>query len=436
VDGYLAELTDKQKEGLSVLAGDQTHTLIYGGGRSGKTFLICYAIATRALMAPSSRHLIARRFNIDARQAVLMDTFPKMMKIMYPGVKYEINKQEQVIFFPDEAEVWFGGLDDAERIEKILGKEYATIYVNEASQVQYSSILTLRTRLAQNVAKRDGTMLAPKGYYDLNPTGMGHWTYKEFVDQRRPDNDNLPVAEGSRKWFVMNPADNPHLAAQYLKELDEMPERFKKRYRDGLYLAEVPNALWSLDMLEACRIGVDKLPSLVRVIVAVDPSGSDGVGGDSQGIIVAGLGSDDKAYVLADGSVKMNPNGWGMRVAQLARDYKADRVVAESNFGGAMVESTIRAAKVNIPYKEVKASRGKIVRAEPVSALYEQGLVKHVGNFTSLENQMAMFATNGYQGGDSPDRADALVWAITELMLGEIEKRASFIFRRKNRSVA
>ena len=432
----MADLTDKQKEGLAVLAGPQTHTLIYGGGRSGKTFLICYVIATRALMAPESRHLIARRFNIDARQAVLMDTFPKMMKIMYPGVKYEVNKQEQVIFFPDNSEVWFGGLDDAERIEKILGKEYATIYVNEASQVAYSSILTLRTRLAQNVVKRDGRPLDPKGYYDLNPTGMGHWTYKEFVDQKRPDNDNLPVAEGSRKWFVMNPADNPHLAAQYLKELDEMPERFKKRYRDGLYLAEVPNALWPLDLIEKCRVGVDKLPPLVRVVVAVDPSGSDGVGGDSQGIIVAALGDDGKAYILADGSVKMNPNGWGSRVVDLAREYKADRVVAETNFGGAMVENTIRSCGSNVPYKEVKASRGKIVRAEPVSALYEQDMVKHVGTFTQLENQMAMFATNGYQGGDSPDRADALVWAITELLLGEMEKRVSFLFRRKHRSAA
>lgn len=432
----MAELTDKQKEGLKVLAGPQTHTLIYGGGRSGKTFLLCYIIATRALMAPGSRHLIARRYNIDVRQAVLMDTFPKMMRIMYPGVKYEVNKQEQVIFFPDDAEVWFGGLDDNERVEKILGKEYATIYVNEASQVQYSSILTLRTRLAQNVMKRDGRPLDPKGYYDLNPTGMGHWTYKEFVDGVRPDNDNIPVTPGSRAYVVMNPADNPHLSKAYLEELDALPERFKKRYRDGLYLAEVPNALWPLDLIEKCRVGVDKVPNFVRVVVAVDPSGSDGVGGDSQGIIVAALGDDGKAYVLADGSVKMNPNGWGTRVVDLARTWKADRVVAETNFGGAMVENTIRAAGSNVPYKEVKASRGKVVRAEPVSALYEQEMVKHVGTFTQLESQMGMFATNGYQGGDSPDRADALVWAITELLLGEMEKRVSFLFRKKHRSAA
>lgn len=400
-------------------------SLIYGGARSTKTFLICYAIATRALKAATSRHLVSRLHHIDVRTAVMLDTWPKMMRLAYPEVRYSTNKSDQFVILPNESEVWFGGLDDDDRVEKILGKEYATIYVNEASQVSYQTMVTLRTRLAQNVSQVDGRPLRLKEYIDLNPVGQGHWTYKEFILGLDPVTGRK-IEGGSRGHAVMNPADNPHLPAQTLAVYAALPERQRKRFYEGKYLSEVPGALWPLDRIEALR--VDSAPQLTRIVVAVDPSGSDGTGGDSQGIGAVGLGVDGDAYVLVDRSCRRSPAGWARQTVDTYHEYGADLVVAEANYGGAMVESTIKTADANVPVKLVSASRGKHIRAEPVAALYEEikapdgtvirrGRVHHVGSFPELEEQMGMFTTAGYQGSGSPDRVDWLVWALTELML-------------------
>lgn len=408
-------LNDKQIELRDAAASEATHILAYGGSRSGKTFGFCYCIATRALSAPNSRHLIARLHNIDVRQAVMMDTWPAMMRKAYPGVGYTENKSDQFVTLPNGAEVWFGGLDDKERVEKILGKEYATTYVNEASQVAYPTITTLRTRLAQGVTKINGQPLKLKAYYDLNPTGRSHWTYREFVEGVRPEN-GLPLPAGSRRYVVLNPTDNAaNLPAAYIEELSNLPERARQRYYEGKYQTEVPGALWPLERIEALRVSV--APDLTRVVVAVDPSGSDGSGGDCQGIVGAGLGVDGHGYVLADRSCRMAPAGWARRAVDLYHELQADLIVAEANYGGAMVENTIRSVDANVPVKLVNASRGKHLRAEPVAALDEQAKVHHVGQFPELEEQMGMMTTAGYQDGGSPDRLDARVWAITELML-------------------
>jgi predicted phage terminase large subunit-like protein len=156
---------------------------------------------------------------------------------------------------------------------------------------------------------------------------------------------------------------------------------------------------------------------LKRVVIGVDPSGSDGTGGDCQGIVVVGLGMDGQGYVLADRSCRLSPDGWARVVARAAEEFGADRVVAERNFGGAMVEAVLRSAAPKMPVKMVTASRGKVIRAEPVAALYEQGKVHHVGTFAEMEEQMTMTTTMGYKGSGSPDRLDALVWALSELMI-------------------
>lgn len=415
------ELTDKQRLLRDVASSSARHILAYGGSRSGKTFGFCYCVSKRALMAPESRHLVARLHNVDVKQSVLMDTWPKMMKLANPGVEYEINRSDQVVRLANDSEVWFSGLDDKERVEKILGKEYCTTYYNEASQLSYEAVNMVRTRLAQSVKRVDGRILPLKAYYDLNPTGKTHWTYLEFVQKVRPEN-RLPLPEGTRAFVQLNPLDNPNLPPEYLEELATLPERQRQRFLDGAYLSEVPGSLWPMDRIDASR--VERAPALGRVVVAVDPSGSDGTGGDIQGMVVVGRGErDGHGYVLEDGSARLSPGGWGAEVVRLFHKHGADCIVAEVNYGGAMVESTIRNVDKNVPVKLVHASRGKHIRAEPISALYEQRRevppqMHHVGYFPELEDQMAAFTTDGYQGSGSPDRADALVWAATELMLG------------------
>lgn len=200
--------------------------------------------------------------------------------------------------------------------------------------------------------------------------------------------------------------------------------RLGRQELDGELISDVEGALWSRDLLERCRVAHvpgrdDGEALLARVVVAVDPPAS--AHGDACGIVVAGVGADGRAYVIADASVeKASPEGWARAVAAAAAVHGADRVVAEANNGGAMVESVLRAADAALPVRLVHASRGKAARAEPVAALYEAGRVRHRGAFWALEDELCgLIAGGGYVGpGRSPDRADALVWALTELMLG------------------
>ncbi len=187
---------------------------------------------------------------------------------------------------------------------------------------------------------------------------------------------------------------------------------------DGQMLTEVEGALWSRAALEELREKPGEAP-LERVVIGVDPPAS--ANGDACGILVVGLGADGVARVIEDRSVKKpSPERWARAVAAAHDTWKADRIVAEANQGGAMVESVLRAADMNLPVKLVHASRGKVARAEPIAALYEAGRVRHAGAFPELEDEMCgLLAGGSYQGpGRSPDRADALVWALSELMLG------------------
>lgn len=185
--------------------------------------------------------------------------------------------------------------------------------------------------------------------------------------------------------------------------------------RQELYaevLDDVPGALWNRAMLEQAR-AQDEPPELVRIVVAIDPAVTSGEDSDETGIIVAGKDANGEYHVLADRTCRMSPDGWARRAITALDEYKADRIVAEVNNGGDLVEATIRTVRRNVPYKKVHASRGKRVRAEPIAALYEQGRVTHHGNLDLLEDQMVTFLPEGSYG--SPDRVDALVWALTEL---------------------
>jgi phage terminase large subunit-like protein len=178
-------------------------------------------------------------------------------------------------------------------------------------------------------------------------------------------------------------------------------------------LEDVEGALWSNALIEAAR--VTKAPDMERIVVAIDPATTSGEKADETGIVVAGKGVDGHAYVFRDLSCRLTANEWGTRAVNAYREFKADRIIAEVNNGGDLVENVIRTVDQYVPYKAVHAKRGKVTRAEPISALYEQGRVHHVGMFAGLETQMCSFVPDNLDG--SPDRVDALVWALTELML-------------------
>ena len=411
--------------------------MLRGGSRSGKTFLLVRAVFQRAINAPGSRHAIFRfRFN-HAKTSVWSDTIPKVLKLCFPHIKPRFDKTDFYVELPNGSQVWIAGLDDKERVEKILGQEYATLYFNESSQIPWGSVETAMSRLAQRcdlapaIAKATGrAFLSLKAYFDCNPPSKLHWSYQLFRSKLKPGTKEAVPNPDDYVEMKVNPADNAeNLPSEYFDVLASMSAARRLRFEAGEWASEVNGALWALEDRKApdgkTMPGIDsqrvaEAPEMRRIVVAVDPSGTRGDGGgDDIGIIVAGVGLDGRGYVLADGSVNLSPEGWGRRAVDLYHRFKADRIVGERNYGGDMVRFTIATADKKAAFKEVVASRGKAVRAEPVSALYEQGKISHVGDLTDLEDQLCNFTSSGFVGEGSPDRADALVWAMTELMLGK-----------------
>jgi phage terminase large subunit-like protein len=422
-------LTARQEEARKLLR-TQRHTLLVGGSRSGKTTLLVHEIAERALLFKNSRHAILRLHANAARGAIALDTVPKVFRVGFPTEPLTRHRTEGYFSLENGSEIWVAGLDDQDRVEKILGKEYATIFLNECSQIPYSSALVALTRLAQVV---DG--LSQAAYYDLNPTNKGHWTNLLFGEKRDPvSRQPLVNPEDYARMFV-NPGDNAaNLSEAYLKSLENLPERHRKRFFEGVYIDNLDGALFSYEVITRGRVAEFALGRCLRVVVAVDPSGAasrDDDRADEIGIVVAARGDDGHAYVLADRSLRDAPAVWGRTAVRAYHEFRADRIIAEENFGGDMVRFVIRAADPNAPVHVISASRGKAQRAEPVSTLYERGLVHHVGRFALLEDQLCAFTTQGYRGEGSPDRADALVWALTDLMLGQADGWGVFEYYRQ-----
>jgi phage terminase large subunit-like protein len=190
--------------------------------------------------------------------------------------------------------------------------------------------------------------------------------------------------------------------------------RLGRQEIDGELIEDRTDALWSRPMIEGCRI--PQAPPLARVVVAIDPPATSRQGADACGIVAVGRAESGWLYVLEDATVSgLSPTGWATRAIALYRRLQADSLVAEVNMGGDMVRSVLKEVDASVPLKEVRATRGKYLRAEPVAALYEQGKVKHVGAFPQLEDEMCDFGLEGLSSGRSPDRLDALVWAVTAL---------------------
>ena len=421
-------LTGKQAQAWQVIAGDATHVMLFGGSRSGKTFLLVRAVIMRAIKAPESRHAILRfRFN-HVKQSVVLDTFPKVMRLCFPGVKYTISKTDWYATLENGSEIWFGGLDDKERAEKILGMEFVTIYLNESSQIPQSSRDIVVTRLAQQVEQkitgRPPVPLKPRMLYDCNPPKKSHWTYKLFVKHVDPSSGKTQTNPEDFVSFKINPKDNEcNLSAGYISTLEGLSAALRKRFLLGEFGDDTENGLFDETSIDKWRVvDADELPEMVRIVIAVDPSGSgdvDNADNDSIGIAACGLGVDGVGYVLSDLTVKAGPATWGRIVTDAYDRYEANTVVGETNYGGEMVKFVIQTARPRTPYKAVTATRNKQVRAEPVAALYEQGKIRHVGYLTALEDELSNMTTNGYVGTGSPNRADAVVWGFTELF-GEI----------------
>jgi predicted phage terminase large subunit-like protein len=221
-----------------------------------------------------------------------------------------------------------------------------------------------------------------------------------------------------------------NLAGPFLETIRKRYEgtRLGRQELNGELLSDTPGALWQLDWLDRDRVA--RAPDeLKRIVVAIDPAMSTNEGSDETGIVVAGVDRDGHGYILEDLSGRYAPHEWAAKAVTAYQRYKADRIIAEVNNGGLMVEETLRMVSRGVSFKAVHASRGKVTRAEPVSALYEQRKIHHVGRFTQLEDQLCSFTSDfdRARAGYSPDRLDALVWALSELLVGPQHVPTQFV---------
>ena len=324
------------------------------------------------------------------------------------GILAVSPKDERPIFEPSKRRLTWpngavGTLYNGTEPDQLRGPEHEIALVDELAKYRYAQDTWDNLQFGLRVGNR------PRAMVTTTPRPIP--IIRELIKD-----PSTVVTRGS----TYDNANN--LPARFLERVRKRYEgtRLGRQELNAEILDDAPGALWTRAVLDEGRIS--RLPEMRRIVVSVDPSGTKGSGGeddgDDIGIVAAGLGIDGRGYVIADRSCNLSPAGWGKRSVDLYHELSADRLIAERNFGGAMVEAIIRAQDPKISYREVTASRGKSVRAEPVAALYEQGRVSHVGAFPEMEDQMCMMTPEGYMGTGSPDRADALVWALTDLMLG------------------
>ena len=361
------------------LRSERRFRAFVGGVGSGKTYAGCLA----------SLHATKE----SERGAVVAPTYPMLKDAVIPtwnelaeGGMADFNKAEMRCTMNNGAEVLFRSADKPDRLR---GTNLGWFWMDEAAMCgeEVWDILMGRLRLDPGTAW-------------ITTTPRGHnWVYDTFI--QNAGNEYAIVRSSS--------TENPHLPDAFLESLQQKyTERFRRQEVGGEFI-EASGALWSFTDIQR-----DTAPeSMDRIVIGVDPAGG---GPDEVGIVAVGK-AGERAYVLGDHSMKGSPNAWASAVRNAYQQHQADRVVAERNFGGDMVESTLRTADANMPVEVINASRGKQQRAEPVAALYEQGKVSHPEAFDELETQMTTW--DPAESGESPDRVDALVWALTELVLSD-----------------
>jgi len=394
---------------LRCLAEASRYKVIYGGRGSGKSWSMARALLMRGARQ-QRRILCAREFQnslADSVHRLLADQVEEL------GLSdlYTVGKSS--IVGKNGTEFLFAGLrHNVSKIKSFEGVDI--VWVEEAQTVSKKSFDVLIPTI-----RRPGSEI----WVTFNPDLEEDDVWQRFIKSPMPGSIVQQLSWRENPWF-------PHVLCL---EKDHLRARDLDAYQnvwEGQCRLQVPNALWKKEIFGANREPAPEteqqrkalMAKLQRVVIAIDPSGcagDDDRRSDEVGIVVVGLGQDGIARILEDATGHYSPNDWANKAIELYDRWKADLIVAETNFGGAMVESNIRTARRNAPVKLVNASRGKVQRAEPVAAIYAQGKVRHVGHFTELERQYCLFSTAGYKGAKSPDHADAAIWGLHELMIDQ-----------------
>lgn len=380
--------------------GDWTTWLFMAGRGAGKTRTAAEWIIYQACKYDYTRWAVVAPTFGDARDVCAegdsgLLKIAERYKMLKPKNGYNSTKGEINLSNGSRIKLFSG--DEPDRLR---GPQHHGAWVDELASFKYEESWT-----NLQFGLRLGTF--PKTIVTTTPKPIP--LIRDLIGRK---DGSVAVTRGS----TYDNADN--LAPSALAE-------FKARYegtrigRQELYgelLEEIEGALWTRAMIEKTRVRKGEVPDLRRIVVAIDPAVTSGENSDETGIIVAGISNNNHYYVLDDRTLRATPDNWARQAVNAYTDWSADKIIAETNNGGDMVVSVLRQVEPNIPVKKVTASRGKAVRAEPISALYEQGRVHHAGAFPKLEDQLVIWTPDS---NESPDRLDALVWALTELSSGK-----------------
>lgn len=402
---------DEQRQFLDSTAPEVLYSGAFGAGKSRIGCEKVYALAQQWPGAPFGIfRKVAASLPATTKITFERDVCPK-------SAIRRANKSEGWIELNNGSRIWFMGLDP-DPLTKVPSKvgslDLAFAFVDEAVELEEADWIMLKGRLRYPGVPYHQLAAA------TNPGPPTHWLIERFV----PPQDGHLLLHASTLDNRLSPQD-------YRDEMARMPPGLmRQRYVEGRWVGDTKDALWKAADIRyrifprILRGGVED-PDLVRVVVGVDPAVTSNIGSDETGIIVAGLGSDGDGYVMDDRSCRATPNVWAQRAVSAYHEYKADCIVVEVNNGGDMVPLVIRQIDPTVPVRSVHASRGKFTRAEPIANLYRErpvdetprlARVWHIRSFPELEMQQTTW--NPKTGDRSPDRLDALVWALTDLMLG------------------
>lgn len=375
--------------------GDWDGWLVLAGRGFGKTRLSCEFVRAEVEAERAGRIALVSETAADGRD-VLVEGESGILAISPPWNRptYEPSKRRLT---------WNNGaiatLYDAREPDQLRGPQHDLALLDELAKYRYAQAVwdNLLPGLRLGTHPRWVAPTTPRPIQLIKSLAKD----PRVIVTRGKSSENLANLADTFKRSVIDRYAGTRLGRQEL---------------DAEVLEDVPGALWSRRSLDEARVG--KAPPLKRIVVGVDPAASSGENANETGIIVCGVDADNQGYVLDDWSVNGSPDQWARKAVGAFRRHEADRIIAEKNQGGAMVEHTLKTVDANIPVTLVHATRGKYVRAEPIAALYEQGRVHHVGAFAELEDQMVAFTPEtaaDRTDNKSPDRVDALVWALTEL---------------------
>ena len=377
---------------------------LYGGRASAKSHFFAECMIANAAMNTGFRGLCVREVQKSLKESAKRLLEDKI-NVMGYGARFNVKHDE--IATPGGGVISFTGMNQQNSESVKSYENYSVCWVEEASVFSARSLELIRP-----------TIRAPSSelWFSWNPHHASDPVDKFFRGLSPPDNSIV------RKVTYENNEYLPHEMVEEMQmDRKNSPDRFAHIWL-GEYAPQAVGAIWNMANIHENRR--HEIPPLKRILVSVDPAISNTDYSDEHGIIAGGVGEDGRGYIIDDVSIHGSPQQWAERAVATYDKYDADAIVVERNQGGDMVRHTLQTVRPSIKVIDVVATRGKHVRAEPISAMYAINQVSHVGSFPELESQMCQMTAGGYEGNGSPDRCDAMVWLLTELFPSIIRKSA------------